>query len=309
MNIVFFGTSDFALLPLERLLESPHKVLAVVTRPDIKKGRFLKLSENPVKIFSKNNNIKIFQFEELESGAFKALKGLEADLFVVVSYGKILKKDFLGIPKYCSINLHGSLLPKYRGAAPINWAIIKGEKLSGATVIKMSEKMDAGDTIMKAEVPIDDSDTSITLARKISEAGTKILLGVCDEIASGKAINFAPQDNNLATFAPKLKKSDGLINWARAPLDIHNLVRGVQPWPGAFTFYKGKAIKIFKTEPLENKGGSKTGEIVSLGNSGILVKCLKGAILIKELQLEGKKRMDSKDFFIGNKIKPGEMLG
>ncbi len=308
MRIVFFGTSGFSVRALKELLKSSHEIVAVVTRPDIKSGRFLKVSENPVKIFSKNNNLKIFQFAKLDDDAAAKLNELRPDLFVVVSYGRILTKDFLSIPRLYSVNLHASLLPKYRGAGPINWAIINGEKTTGATVMKMNELMDEGDIISSVEVPIDEKDNSITLSDKIAEAGSMLLVDTCDKIAGNADIKFVSQDQVLATIAPKLKKSDGFIDWNKDAYEISNLVRGLLPWPCAYTHYKGKLLKVFDAVPVPIGTEFKNGEVVESGPKGILIKCAKDGLLIRELQLEGKKRMSSKDFLIGNKVAPGDMF-
>lgn len=309
MKIVFFGTSEFARISLEYLLGAGFKIDAVVTRPDVKSGRALKLSENPVKIFSKNNRLKTFQFDKLDNEALLELKKINPDLFVVVSYGKILNKDFLAVPKFYSINLHASLLPKYRGAAPINWAVINGDKLTGATIIRLNTLMDEGDIMSKAEIAIDDLDTSITLSKKIAEIGGKLLVKTCALIQEGSEIRFIKQDSAKVSYAPKLKKNDGLINWNDDALKIHNLSRGLLPWPSAFTYYGGKLFKIFKTKVFSDSGTGSPGEILSATSAGILVKCGNGAIFAEEVQVEGKKKMPVKDFLVGHNVQLGIKLG
>lgn len=306
MNIVFFGTSEFAIPPLREILKSRHKLLAVVTQPDRKRGRSLKLSPPPAKVLALAKSIPVYQPEDASGiAAIEYLKKLNADLFVVVSFGQILKKGVLAIPKFYSINLHGSLLPKYRGAAPTNWAIINGDVSSGVTVIKMNEKMDEGDILFKTEIDIDDEDTNITLSEKLAEVGASALLTAIDLIANSKNPNFTKQDEGQATYAPKLKKEDGLIDWKMSAVKIHNRVRGLLPWPGAYTYCNGKILKILKTEISGNTvaDNSKTGEVVEIiKDKGMVVRTGSGDILISHVQLEGKKDMDVDSFLRGHKI-------
>ncbi len=243
MKIVFFGTSDFAV-PLLKMLSSKHKILGVVTAPDKKKGRGRKLGVSPIKALAQKKDLCIFQPETLREAAFiKALKSASAELFVVCAYGKILTKDILHLPKNYAINLHASLLPKYRGAAPINWAIVKAEKTSGITVFKMDEHMDRGEIILQQKENISLSDTAITLAEKLSKIGAEGVLKAIDLTEGGRA-TFAMQDEGQASYGPRLKKEDGLISWGLKAHQIHNRIRGLKPWPGAFTYLEGKLLKI-----------------------------------------------------------------
>lgn len=244
MNIVFFGTSEFAMPAFRALIASKHKVLALVTQPDRKRGRSLKLSPPPTKVLALTENIQVYQPQDASSQeSIGYLKRLNADLFIVISFGQILSRDILSIPKSCSINLHGSLLPKYRGAAPTNWAILNGDTITGVTVIRMNEKMDEGDIILKSETGIDDEDTNITLNEKLSSLGASVLLKAIDLIETGKA-SYTRQDGSKATYAPKLKKEDGLIRWDEPAFRIRNKVRGLLPWPGAYTHYEGRILKV-----------------------------------------------------------------
>ena len=307
MNIVFFGTSEFAMTPLGRLIDSKHKVLAVVTQPDRQRGRRLKVSPPPVKVLAMTRDIPVYQPPDVSGGDSAAyLRKLNADLFVVVAFGQILKKEILEIPKIYSVNIHSSLLPKYRGAAPTNRAIINGDRTSGVTVIKMNEKMDEGDIILKKEIAIDSDDTNITLSDRLATLGADALDETIELIESGR-IKFIKQDGSAATFAPKLKKEDGLINWKEAAINIHNKVRGLLPWPGAYTHFKGKALKILKTEVLESgpdKGSS--GEVVEIiKHKGIVVRAGEGRLLIKCVQIEAKRPFDTDAFLCGHKIEPG----
>ena len=311
MNIAFFGTSEFALGILHRLIASKHKVLAVITQPDRQKGRQLKLSAPPTKVLALAEGIPVYQPEDASGmGSIDYLKGLNADLFVVVAFGQILKKEVLEIPKIYSINVHGSLLPKYRGAAPTNWAIINGEKKSGVTIIKLNEKMDEGDIVLKKEASIDNEDTAITLSEKLSDLGASALEESIELIRSGKA-RLVKQDDAAATYAPKLKKKDGLIDWSEQAITIHNKVRGLLPWPSAYTHFGGKLLKILKTEIAEdNKREAQDGEVTEiLKHKGIVVKTGGGSLLIQYVQIEGKKPFDADAFLCGHKIAPGYQFG
>ena len=307
MNIVFFGTSEFAMPILHRLIGSKHKVLAVVTQPDRQKGRRLKVSPPPTKVLAETHGIPVYQpLDASGADSIKYLKSLNADLFVVVAFGQILKKEALGAPKIFSVNIHGSLLPKYRGAAPTNRAIINGDDISGVTVIKMNEKMDEGDIMLKKEVCVDPEDTNITLSEKLSFMGADALMETLDLIQAGKA-TFARQDNAAATYAPKLTKEDGLINWDEPALEIHNKVRGFLPWPGAYTYFKKKILKVLKTEIVETPvKEAKNGEFVSIIKSkGMVIKTGEKSLLIEYVQIEGKKSMDAESFLRGHRIPPG----
>lgn len=307
MNIVFFGTSEFAIEPLRAILASRHKVLALVTQPDRKKGRSLKLSPPPTKVLAVSKNIPVYQPQDASSGeSFEYLKKLGADLFVVISFGQILKSNMLSIPaRYC-INLHGSLLPKYRGAAPTNWAVINGESLSGVTVIRMDERMDEGDVILKQEVGIEPVDTNITLSEKLSDMGARLVIEALDLIGQKKE-KFTKQDDSKASYAPKLRKEDGLIDWNEDANVVYNRIRGLIPWPGAYTYYNSRILKILQTKVVPDVAGKDAafGEVLYIGKEGIAVKAGSGAILIEYLQLEGKKDMDAAAFVRGHKIESG----
>jgi len=309
MRIVFFGTSEFAIPSLKAILGSKHEVVAVVTQPDSKKGRALKLSPSPVKVIAVSHSIPVYQpVNASSSESIGYLKGLGADLFIVISFGQILKEDVLNIPRLFAINVHGSLLPKWRGASPTNRAIIAGERSTGVTVIKMNARMDEGDIILKEEIGIECEDTNITLSEKLSELGASVLLKTVELIdAKGKNLPVVKQHSSLVTIAAKLKKSDGLINWKEPAAVIHNKVRGLLPWPGAYTGYEGRVLKILKTELVKDIFPDQSpGEVVAASAiDGIVVKTGFGAISIKFLQPEGKKEMDSGSFLLGHRITKG----
>ncbi len=312
MKIVFFGTSDFAIPSLRELLNSPHKVLALVTQPDRKRGRDLRISPPPTKVLAITKGIEVYQPNDVsEAASIEYLKRLNPDIFVVVSFGQILKREVLSIPRLFSVNLHGSLLPKYRGAAPTNWAIINGDKMTGVTTIRMNERMDEGDIILKQELPIDEEDTNITLSEKLSEIGAKILLKTIGLIESGAAV-FKKQDGKKVTYAPKLRKKDGGIDWNEPAVRIHNKVRGFLPWPGAFTYHKGRILKILKTALAGAGSGisARPGEILDIRKSeGIIVHTGSGELTLQYMQLEGKKILDASSFVRGQHITKGHLFG
>lgn len=312
MNIIFFASSQFAVPSLKAIIKNGHNISCVITQPDRKKGRGLVLERTPVKSAALDYGLKIYQPDEINTtDQVKLIKSLNAELFVVIAYGQILSQEILDIPKIFSINAHASLLPKYRGAAPINWAIIRGEKTTGVTIIKMTKDMDAGPIIMQEEALIDDFDTAKTLEDKLSKAASGLLLKSIKLIES-KKYELAKQDEKKATFAPKLKKNDGLIDWKMAASSVYNLIRGCAGWPGAFTFYKGKLLKIQKASLISFPGPSvkrPPGEIAEVSKNGIAVACGQDYLAIHELQIEGKKIMRAQDFIAGHKIYTGEMLG
>jgi len=311
MNIVFFGTAEFAIPAFRELLASKHKVVALVTQPDRKRGRNLKLSPPPTKVLAQAHNIPVYQPEDASSpGAIEYLGKLGADLFVVIAFGQILRQEALGIPKSCAINLHGSLLPRYRGAAPTNWAIINGDKTTGVTIIRMNEKMDEGDIVLRREVSVDPEDTNITINESLSGLGAKALMEAIALIESGKA-QFEKQDKTQVTLARKLRKEDGAINWAEPATVIHSRVRGLLPWPGAYTSYAGKTLKILSTELVAYSPSSQVtvGEVLDIvKGKGIIVNTGSGAIAIKFLQLEGGKVLDIDSFLRGHKLNIGDTL-
>ena len=310
MNIIFFGSDNFAVLPLEAIIRSEHKVLGVVTQPDKKKGRGLAAASTAVKVAALAAGILVYQPDDINSTeAVDFLKKINTDLFVVAAYGQILSQEVLSLPRLFCLNIHASLLPKYRGASCINRAIIDGERTGGVTVIKMTPQLDAGPVIAQKSVEIDPADTSISLEEKLSGLAVTLLLETLKAIKNNN-YSLAPQDESMVTFAPKLKKCDGLIDWKMPAERIHNLIRGCLGWPGAFTYYRGKSIKVFKARP-ERKCAhqAKPGEVLEAGSQGIVAAAGSGALVIEELQLEAKKRMSAADFLAGNRILAGEILG
>jgi len=309
MNIIFFGSSDFSVPSLEALLSSQHRVLCVVTQPDAKKGRGLKQAETAVKKVAENLNIRIYQPECVNSTeAVKFFKTLNPDLFVVIAYGQILSEEILKIPKIFAMNIHASVLPKYRGAAPVNWALINGEKTTGISLIKMTSKMDAGPLILQKGIEIDPQDDAFSLENKLSILGAEALVFAL-EVIGHYEYSLKEQDKSGVSFAPKLKKEDGRIEWAKTAVDIHNLIRGCAGWPGAFTYYKDKLLKIYKGKVATSERCNITmppGEIIKVSQSGIVVATAKDEYVVQELQIEGKRKMSSQEFILGHKISVGE---
>ena len=311
MKIIFFGSAHFAVPSLEALIKSGHGLVCVVTQPDKKKGRHLRVSGTDVKSTALAAKLKIFQPENIKSKeSVKFLKDLDADLFVIVAYGQIFSQEVLDIPKIMPINIHASLLPRYRGAAPINWAIINGDKSSGVTIMFVTLKMDSGPVIMRKEVKIEDKDTSVTLEEKLRKCGAELLIDAL-KIIDSRSYRLVEQDEDKVIIAPKLKKEDGLIDWNTSAVDIHNQIRGVLPWPGAHTHYKGKILKIFQADVLPVFPNHKPapGEVVRADKDGIVVASGRGFLNLKELQLEAGKRMSAQSFIIGHKLAEGEILG
>ncbi|MFC1576583.1 methionyl-tRNA formyltransferase [Candidatus Omnitrophota bacterium] len=309
MKIVFFGSSDFAVPSLERLIESQHKVVTVVTQPDREKGRNLKISATPVKEVATAKDTTVYQPEDVTSPeSIKHLKSLKADLFIVVAFGRILPTEVLDIPKLYSMNLHASLLPKYRGAAPINYAVMKGEKKTGLTVIRMNEKMDAGDIMLQRSLEIERTDDAETMSRKLADLGSVLILDAMRFIELDK-VKFKTQPQKTMSRASKLTKEDGLVDWKKPNDKIHNMVRGLVPWPCAYTYFGEKMIKIWKSETMPSYQKIYPGTVIEVRKDFIAVACGKNALIIKELQLEGGKRMSAADFLRGHKIEKSTFFG
>ncbi|MDP2939872.1 MAG: methionyl-tRNA formyltransferase [Candidatus Omnitrophota bacterium] len=310
MKIIFFGSDIFALPALEKLVSSKEEICAVVTQTDKKKGRFLHFGFSAVKEFALPRNLEVIQPETLKDSNFvNRLKVFNPDLFVVVAYGKIIPKEILEIPKIFPLNIHGSLLPKYRGAAPINWALINGDTTTGVSIIKMNEFMDAGEIIAQESIKIEDSDTAITLRERLKILASELLIRTIESV---KLNNFSLtiQDEANVTIAPKLKKPDGLINWHDEAIKIHNKVRGLVPWPGSFTYLKGKILKIHQTEIFYLKENANlAGCVIQVTPDAIIIAAGKDAVKVKQLQIESGKKIAAWEFILGHKITIGDKLG
>lgn len=309
MKIVFLGTSRFALPSLRELASSRHQLEAVFTQPDRRKGRGLKPAPPPVKVLAQKLGVRVWQPESINvPDSLSRLKASSPDLLVVVAYGQILASPVLGVPCKFAVNLHASLLPKYRGAAPVNWAIINGESTTGVTVIRMNEFMDRGDIIAQKEFSINEKDTAVTLGEKLAQLGAGLLVEVLDLIEKGEA-TFTSQRGEEAGYARKLKKEDGLIHWEKSAEEICNLLRGVVPWPGAYTFHRGKRLKIWKVQPLPESRPGPPGTVENVRPGEVAVDCEGGSLALLEVQPEGGRRMEMEEYLRGHRLESGDVLG
>lgn len=309
MRIVFFGSDDFAAVHLKKLLESSHQIIACVTQPDRPKGRGMKIVESPIKSIAISKNITLLQPETLKDEAFRTqLRSFNADVFVVVAYGKILSESVLSIPRIFCVNVHGSLLPKYRGAAPISWAITNGDIETGVTVMKMSPILDAGEIILQAKLVIDAKDTAGSLRERMAQLGATTLIEALEQIEKNQN-NLLRQDLALVSHAPKLTKELGYIEWKEPALKIHNLVRGLQPWPGAYTSVNGKMVKILQTQVSETASPLPPGTVINIEKKGVEIATGEKALLILKVQPESGKPMDGRSFALGHKLVAGKQLG
>ncbi len=307
MRIVFMGTPDFAVPSLEALL-TKHEVVLVITQPDKPKGRGKKMVFSPVKECALAHGIPVLQPEKVKDPAFIAeLRTYAPDLIAVAAFGQILTEPILEMPKYGCINVHGSLLPKYRGAAPMQWAIIDGETVTGITTMYMAKGLDSGDMLLKAEVEIAPSDTFQEVHDKMAEEGAKLLLKTLDGLEQG-TISRIEQNHDEATYAPMITKETGHIDWSKNGADIINLMRGLDPAPAAYTEYEGEVLKLFWAETMEGAENTPCGTVISVGKKGFAVQCGDGALFIKELQARGGKRMAADAYLRGHEIKEGILL-
>lgn len=306
VKITFFGTPSFAVTSLERLIAAGEEVVAVVTRPDRPRGRGHRLQPSPVKTTALAHGIQVLQPDRVEDLGFAAVVAASnADLGVVAAYGKILPDVILQIPRHGTINVHASLLPRYRGAAPVHRAIIAGEQETGVTIIRLVREMDAGPMLAHSVRPIADDETSEVVERALAEAGADLLVSTVSEISSGRA-QETPQDHALATFAPRLAKEDGRIDWTEPARAIHNLVRGLHPWPHAYTFLGGSRYLILETgvlDPATPAPARAPGEIIDAEGDRLHVVCAKGTVLaIYALQPEGRRPLPPRAFLAGRPI-------
>ncbi len=307
-RIVFFGTPSFAIPILEDLLKGPDKLIGVVTQPDRQKGRGRKVVISPVKELALRNGLNPLQPEKAKEEAFQeALKGLQPDLMVVVAYGQILPRSVLDIPEHGAVNVHASLLPKYRGAAPVAWAILNGEKVTGVTTMRMDAGMDTGDILLQAETPIGSEETCEALLDRLASLGAQLLRQTLGKMKAGD-IRPIPQDHSKATFAPPLKKEDGHIDWKKAAEEIDRRVRAFSPWPGAYTKLDGQLLKVYKGEAREKVPSGRAGMVVWVGSDFIEVETGKGTYLLKEVQLEGRRRMAIREFLSGHPVPVGTIF-
>lgn len=303
------GTPDFAVAPLEAVIRAGHEVTAVVTQPDKQKGRGREVQMTPVKDCALKHGIPVFQPVKIKDPeAVKRLREYPADIFVVAAFGQLLSEEILTMPKFGCINIHASLLPAYRGAAPIQWVILNGERETGVTIQQMAKGLDTGDMLMKKKVAIEPRETGESLHDKLMAAGAELLVEVLPLIEEEKLVP-EKQDDALSCYASKLTKAMGLIDWKKDAVTLERLVRGLNSWPSAYTFYKGKTLKIWEADVLDEEASGKPGTVERVTKDSIEVATGKGLLQIRSLQPEGKKRMAVKDFLLGYEIKPGQRLG
>ena len=307
LRTVFMGTPDFALQTLQGLIDAGCNLVGVYTQPDRPKGRGKQLAAPPVKELALQHGIPVYQPLKLrQPEAVAELEALAPDLIVVVAYGQILPKAVLDIPRHGCINVHASLLPKYRGAAPINKAIIDGETETGITTMYMDVGLDTGDMLIKKSLSIGPQESAGELHDRLASLGRETMAETLQQLCAG-TLQREVQDNDQSTYASMMKKEDGRIDWSRTSVEVHNQVRGLDPWPGAYTTINGELLKLAKTCPGTADGG-KPGSVVSADKDGVLIACGSGTLLIKELQLAGRKRLAAGDFLRGCNLEPGMSL-
>lgn len=308
MKVVFMGTPDFAAETLQALLDSEHEVIAVYTQPDKPKGRSAQLVMSPVKELAVKYDIPVYQPNKIrEPQNVEQVVSLGADVIVVVAFGQILPKAILEAPKYGCINVHASLLPMYRGAAPIQWAVIDGRKTAGVTTMQMDAGIDTGDMLLTKEIELDAKETGGSLFDKLSKVGAKLLIQTLEKAEKGE-LEPKKQDESKATYAKMLDKSLGKLDFSKDAAELECLIRGLNPWPSAFATYNGKTLKIWDADVSKEEFEGENGEIVAVDKEQFTVKCAKGALIVRQLQLEGKKRMDTADFLRGSRVNIGENI-
>jgi methionyl-tRNA formyltransferase len=305
LRIIFMGTPDFAAEALGALLQGPDQIVAVVTQPDRPKGRGKKLSPPPVKIVAENAGLPVLQPTKIKTDTFREeLQSYKPDVMVVAAYGRILPKSLLELASHGCLNIHGSLLPAHRGAAPIQWSVINGDEKTGITIMQMDEGMDTGDMLLQSAIPVTDTDTAGSMFDKLSALGGKTIREALVLLKQDK-LKPEKQDESLATNAPMLKKEDGIIDWKKSARDIHCLIRGLDPWPSAYCFYEGKRMRLFCPEVVHRESKETPGTLLQADKRGLLFATGSDCLLIREIQPEGKKRMPVESFLCGTSLSPG----
>ena len=308
MKVIFMGTPDFSVGTLEALIEAGHEIVLAVTQPDKPRGRGKEMQYSPVKEAALAHDIPVYQPQRIrDAECVEELKKYPADVMVVIAFGQILPKEILDMTKYGCINVHASLLPDYRGAAPIQWAVINGEPVSGVTTMQMDEGLDTGDMIMKTEIVLDEKETGGSLHDKLAEAGAKLCVETLKAVEDGTAVR-TKQGETGTDYAKQLNKKMGDIDWTKPAVEIERLIRGLNPWPSAYTHVHGKTLKIWRAEVVAGDETKAPGTVLPGGKGELLVQTGKDALKITELQLEGKKRMDTAAFLRGYTIEEGTNL-
>ena len=309
MRVIFMGTPDFSVGTLEALIRAGHQVVLAVTQPDKPRGRGGKMQFPPVKETALEHGIPVFQPRKVrEPENIEELKKYQADVIVVVAFGQILPREILELTPYGCINVHASLLPSYRGAAPIQWAVINGETVSGVTTMQMDEGLDTGDMLLKTEVPLEPEETGGSLHDKLAAAGASLCVRTLKALEEG-TVTPKKQGESPTAYASMLKKEMGEIRWEEPAISIERLIRGLNPWPSAYTGWQDKTMKIWEAEVLEEDSGQEPGTVVRVDKDGFLVQTGKGLLKVTALQIPGKKRMEADAFLRGYSMEPGEKLG
>lgn len=309
MKLVYMGTPDFAVAPLEAIIKAGHEVSAVVTQPDKQKGRGKEVQMTPVKQCALKHGIPVLQPVKIrEQEAVEELKSYPADLFVVAAFGQLLSEEILSMPRFGCVNIHASLLPAYRGAAPIQWVILNGETRTGVTIQQMAKGLDTGDMLLKKTVEIDEKETGASLHDKLMQAGAELIVEVLPKIEKGELIP-EKQDESKASYYGRLTKSMGLIDWNQDAVSIERLIRGLNSWPSAYTGYKGKTLKIWDGEVIPGKAKEAPGTVTQVSKDSFTVAAGEGSIRVTSLQLEGKRKVPAKDFLLGYEVVCGLHLG
>ncbi len=308
MKIVFMGTPDFAVPTLQALFSKGYSIELVITQKDKPKGRGKKVQYTPVKEKALELGLEVYQpgsINDIES--IDKIRSINPDFIVVVAYGQILRKDILQIPKYGCYNVHASLLPKYRGAAPINWVIINGEKETGVTIMEMERGLDSGDIVLCKSIPINSDDDAPSIHDKLSILGGDLIIEALEGIKEG-VLTKTPQNHSLSTYASMLDKNMGRINWSDKGENIINLIKGLKPWPSAYTQYKDEIVKIHKASLIDKIKEGNIGEIIKIDNKGIYVNAQDKTVILEEIQFPGKKKLKVEEYLRGNSIKEGIIL-
>ena len=309
MRIVYMGTPDFAVPPLKAMAQAGYEITAVVTQPDKPKGRGKSLQPTPVKEEAIRLGLTVYQPQKVREPEFvEMLRGLQPDIIVVAAFGQIIPKEILDMPMFGCVNIHASLLPKYRGAAPIQQAVIDGEKESGVTIMRMGTGLDTGDMIAKVVVPLAEEETGGSLFDKVAEAGANVLGKTLPDIFEGRAVYEKQPEESPTPYAGMITKEMGRMDFSKSAAELERLVRGLNPWPSAFTFLNGKTLKVWKSAVMQEVINAAPGTIVGSGKEGIRVACGEGVLLLTEVQLEGKKRMEAEAFLRGCPVETGWIL-
>lgn len=309
MKIIYMGTPDFAVPALESLYKEDFQIPLVVTQKDRPRGRGKKLQPTAVKKKAMELGLDIYQPNNINSPeTIELLKEKSPDFIVVAAYGQILKKEILSIPKYCCVNIHASLLPKYRGAAPIHWAIINGEEETGITIMEMEEGLDSGPILLQSSIKIKEQDDTEKIHNKLSILGSKLIVKALNKLKEGN-IKKEEQNEEKATYAPKITKDMGKINWNDKGVNIKNKVRGLKPWPSAYTEYEGENMKIHDVTIVNKFVEGENGKVVKVSDEGIFVNCVDSCVVLKEIQMPGKKKLLVSEYLRGNEFKSEIVLG